>query len=69
MSLNFRQIKHLTTTELAALECLKNQYLHFFSVDVDLILYKVTDNEKMHNILDVLKIWPDWTTDNRFNCP
>ena len=48
-------------TELAALECLKNQHLHFFSVDIDLILFKLADNEKMH-ILNVIQFWPDWTT-------
>ena len=40
MSSNFRQIK-LLTTELAALEHLKYQCLHFFSVGIDPILFKV----------------------------
>ena len=46
--LNFCQIQQLTT-ELAALECLKNQFLHFFSVASDLILFKLADMEEMHN--------------------
>ena len=37
MTLNSCQIQQLTT-ELAALECLNNQCLHFFSVAIDLIL-------------------------------
>ena len=41
------------TTELAALECLKNQCLQFFSVAIDQILFKLADKEEMHNILDV----------------
>ena len=49
MTLNFCQIQQLTT-ELAALECLENQFLHFFLVAIDLIL-------------DVCKFWPDWTTE------
>ena len=40
MSLNFCQIQELTT-ELAALECLKNQCLHFFLIAFDLILFKL----------------------------
>ena len=54
MSLNFCQIQQLTT-ELAALECLKNQCLHFFLVAIDLILFKLADKEEMHNILDVFQ--------------
>ena len=40
MSSNFRQIR-LLTTELAVLERLKHQCLHFFSVGIDPILFKV----------------------------
>ena len=47
----------------------KNQCLHFFSDTVDLILFKVADNEEMHNILDVFNFPSDWMTDNRFSCP
>ena len=38
--------------ELAALERLKNRRHHFFSIAVDPILFKLTSNEDMHNILD-----------------
>ena len=62
MSLNFCQIQQLTT-ELAALECLKNQCLHFFSVAIDLILFKLAYKEEMYNILDVFEFWPDCTTE------
>ena len=48
MSLNFRQIR-LLTTELAALERLKHQCLHFFSVGIDPILFKVGGYIDMHN--------------------
>ena len=51
MSLNLGQIPPLTM-ELAALECLKNRRHHFFSVAIDPILFKLTGNEDMHNILD-----------------
>ena len=47
----------------------KNQCLHFFSVAINLILFKLTDKEEMNNILDVFEFWPDWTTDNRVTCP
>ena len=40
MSSNFRQIR-LLTTELAAIERLKHQCLHFFSVGIDPIPFKV----------------------------
>ena len=49
MSSNFRQIS-LLTTELAALERLKHQCLHFFSVGIDPILFKVGGYIDMHNI-------------------
>ena len=61
------QIQQMTT-ELAAHECLKNQCLHFFSVAIDLKLFKPADNEEMHTILDVFEFWPDWRTDNRVSC-
>ena len=50
MSSNFRQIR-LLTTELAALERLKHQYLHFFLVGIDPILFYVGGYIDMHNIL------------------
>ena len=51
MSLNFGQIRPMTT-ELAALERLKYQCLHFFSVDIDPNLLKNSGNEDIHNVLD-----------------
>ena len=60
MCLNFGQIPPLST-ELAALERLKNQCFHFFSVAIDPILFKLVDNEDMHNILDEFKFRPDRT--------
>ena len=68
MPLLFCQIQQLTT-ELAALECIKNQCLLFFSVAIVLTLFKHADTEEMHNILDVFEYWPDWTADNRVACP
>ena len=62
MSLNLGQIPPLTM-ELAALERLKNQRQHFFSVAIDPILFKLTGNEDMHNILDEFEFRPDQTTD------
>ena len=50
MSSNFRQIR-LLTTELAAIERLKHQCLHFFSVGIDPILFKVGGYIDMHKIL------------------
>ena len=38
--------------ELAALERLKHRRHHFFSIAIDLILFKLASNEDMHNILD-----------------
>ena len=54
------------TTELAALECLKNCYFHFFSVAIDKILFKLACNEDIHNILNEFKFQLDWTTDLEF---
>ena len=51
MTLNFCQIQQ-PTTELAARECLKNQCLHFFSVAIELIVFKLADKDEMHTILD-----------------
>ena len=68
MSLNFGQIP-LLTTELAALECLKNRRHHFFSVAIDPILFKLAGNEDMHNILDEFEFRPDQTTDYGVSCP
>ena len=68
MSLNLGQIPPLTM-ELAALERLKNRRRHFFSVAIDPILFKLTGNEDMHNILDEFEFRPDRTTDYRVSCP
>ena len=43
----------------------KNLYLYFFSVFLDLFLFKVADNKGINNILGVFQIWPDWNTHNR----
>ena len=68
MSLNFGQIP-LLTTELAALECLKNRCRHFFSVAIDQIHFKFVGNEDMHNISNKFEFQPDWTTDYGVTCP
>ena len=68
MSLNLGQIPPLTM-ELAALESLKNQRHHFFSVAIDPILFKLTGNDDVHNILDEFEFWPDQTTDYGVSCP
>ena len=47
--------------ELTALERLKNQRHHFFSVAIDPILFKLTGNEDMHNILDEFEFRPPTT--------
>ena len=39
-SLSLQVMRTTITTELDVLECLKNQCLHFYSVAVDLILFK-----------------------------
>ena len=49
MSSNFGQIP-LLTTELAALERLKNRCRHFFLVAIDQIHFKFVGNEDRHNI-------------------
>ena len=68
MSLTFGQIP-LLTTELAALERQKNRCHHFFSVAIDPLLFKLADNEDMHNILDEFEFRPDLTTDYGVSCP
>ena len=68
MSLNFRQIR-LLTTELAALERLKHQCLHSFSAGIDPILFKVGGYIDMHNILHEFEFWPNGTTDYGVSCP
>ena len=55
--------------ELPALERLNNRRHHFFSVTIDPILFKLADNEDMHNILDEFEFQPDLTTDYRVSCP
>ena len=55
--------------ELAALERLKNRRHHFFSVAIDLILFKLTGDEDMHNILDEFEFRTDLTTDYGVSCP
>ena len=55
MSLNFGQIPPLTT-ELAALEHLKSQCHHFFSVAIDPILFKLAGIEDMHKYVQQ-SIW------------
>ena len=68
MSLNFRQIQPLTT-ELAALECLKNRCHHVISVDIDPIFFKLAGNKDMHNIMNEFEFRPDRTTDYGVSCP
>ena len=67
-SLNLGQIPPLTM-ELAALERLKDRRHHFFSFAIDPILFKLTGNEDMHNILDEFEFRPDQTTDYGVSCP
>ena len=66
--LNLGQIPPLTM-ELAALERLKNRRHYFFSVAIDPILFKLTGNKDMHNILDEFEFRPDRTTDYGVSCP
>ena len=51
MRLDFGQIPPLTT-ELAALERLKNRRHHVISVDIDPIFLKLAGNKDMHNIMN-----------------
>ena len=55
--------------ELAALQCLKNRRHHFFSIAIDPILFKLTGNEDMQNILDEFEFRPDLTTAYGVSCP
>ena len=68
MSSNLGQIP-LLTTELAALERLKNRCRHFFSVAIDQIHFRFVGNEDMHNISNEFEFRPAWTTDYRVICP
>ena len=68
MSLNFGQIPPLTT-ELAALERLKNRCRHVISVDIDPIFFKLAGNKDMHNIMNEFEFRPDRTTDYGVSCP
>ena len=68
MSLNFGQIPPLTT-ELAALERLKNRFHHVISVNIDPIFFKLAGNKNMHNIMNEFQFQPDRTTDYGVSCP
>ena len=68
MSLNLGQIPPLTN-QLAALQRLKNQRHHFFSIAIDPILFKLAGNEDMYYILDEFEFWPDLATDYGVSCP
>ena len=68
MSLNFGQIPPLTT-ELAALEHLKNRSHHVISVDINPIFLKLAGNKDMHNIMNEFEFRPDRTTDYGVSCP
>ena len=68
MNLNFGQISPLTT-ELAALERLKNRCHHVISVDIDPIFFKLAGNKDMHNIMNEFKFRPDRTIDYGVSCP
>ena len=58
MSLNFGRFPALTT-ELAALEHLKNLCHHVISVDIDPIFFKLAGNKDMHNIMNEFEFRPD----------
>ena len=68
MSLNFGQIPP-QTTELAALERLKNRCHHVISVDIDPIFFKLAGNKDMHYIMNEFEFRPDRTTDYGVSCP
>ena len=68
MSLNFGQILPLTT-ELAALERLKNRCHYIMSVDIDPIFFKLAGNKDMHNIMNEFEFRPDRTTNYGVSCP
>ena len=65
MSLDFGQVPPLTT-ELAALERLKNRCHH---VDIDPIFFKLAGNKDMHNIMNEFEFWTDRTTDYGVSSP
>ena len=67
-SLNFGQIPPLTT-ELAALERLKNRCHHVISVDINPIFFKLAGNKNMHNIMNEFEFRPDRTNDYGVSCP
>ena len=67
-SLNFGQLPQLTT-ELAALERLKNRCHHVISVDIDPIFFKLAGNKNMHNIMNEFEFRPERTTDYGVSCP
>ena len=48
---------------------LKHQCLHFFSVGIDPILFKVGGYIDNHNILHEFEFWPNGTTDYGVSCP
>ena len=60
MSSKFGQIRS-GTTELAALEHLKNRCCHFFSAVLDRIQFILAGNDDIHESLDEFEIWPDLT--------
>ena len=62
MSWNLGQIPPLTM-ELNALERLRIQGHHFFSVDIDPIFFKLAGNKDMHNIMNEFEFRPDRTTE------
>ena len=64
----FRQIPPLTT-QLAALERLKNRCHHVISVDIDPIFFKLAGNKDIHNIMCEFEFRPDRTTDYGVSCP
>ena len=68
VSLNFGQMPPLTT-ELAALERLKNRCHHVISVDIDPIFFKLAGNKDMHNIMNEFEFRPDRTTHYGVSCP
>ena len=47
----------------------KHQCLHFFSVGIDPIFFKVGGYIDIHNILHEFEFWPNGTTDYGVSCP
>ena len=73
MSYKFDQILPLTT-EWAAIDCLKidasmskHRCLHFFSVAIDPMLFKLAGIEDTHHILDEFEFRPNQTSGD--SCP